>query len=460
MSDGSTVTNYGTVAGGAVTTSGTSGNGVALSGGVLVNYGSIRSGSAGSATAGLGVLATGSAATLQNGGADGNGTITGGVTMDNYANQVTLHAGSAITGHLNIGTSTSATLALAASGSGSQLYSDAVTGSTTFSGALAKEGTGTWTLDAALAPASVALNAGTLVLGHANSIGSAGTISFGGGTLRTSANNTTDHSSRFSSAASQHYAIDSNSQNVTLASALTSSGGSFTKSGLGSITLTGTNTYTGATTITAGLLTVNGDNSSSALTTVGAGATLGGSGTVGTLVVQNGATIAPGNSPGTLAVDGNVTWQAGGNYNWQLVDALGTAGTGWDTLAISGELNLTALSSGNPFNLNLWSLSSAEATTGDAQNFTSGGNFSWTIATAAGGITGFDSDDFIIYTAATNGTNGFTNDLTGGTFSLAVVDGNKLNLVYQQTSAVPEPSSHLALLGLLSAGLLTRRRKV
>ena len=84
--------------------------------------------------------------------------------------------------------------------------------------------------------------------------------------------------------------------------------------------------------------------------------------------------------------------------------------------------------------------------------------FAWTIATAAGGIRGFDASDFSIHTAATNGTNGFTNDLSGGTFSLAVVDGNNLNLVYQQTSAVPEPSGHLALLALGSAGLLTRRR--
>jgi autotransporter-associated beta strand protein len=235
--------------------------------------------------------------------------------------------------------------------------------------------------------------------------------------------------------------------------------GGLAKAGTGTLTLTGTNTYSGATTVTAGLLTVNGDNSSSA-TTVGAGATLGGSGTIGALVVQNGATIAPGNSPGTLAVDGNVTWQGGGNYNWQLVNALGSAGTGWDTLAINGELNLGALSSANPFNLNLWSLSSAEATAGDVQNFASSGNFSWTIATATGGIRDFNAGNFRIHTAATNGTNGFTNDLTGGAFSLAVVDGNQLNLVYQQTSAVPEPTGHLALLALLSGGLLTRRRKV
>jgi hypothetical protein len=39
-----------------------------------------------------------------------------------------------------------------------------------------------------------------------------------------------------------------------------------------------------------------------------------------------------------------------------------------------------------------------------------------------------------------------------------VLDGNKLNLVYQGLSAVPEPTSHLALSALGSAGLLTRRR--
>ena len=84
--------------------------------------------------------------------------------------------------------------------------------------------------------------------------------------------------------------------------------------------------------------------------------------------------------------------------------------------------------------------------------------FSWTIATATGGIRGFDAGDFSIHTAAINGTTRFTNNLSGGTFSLAVVDGNQLNLVYNELSAVPEPSSHLALLGLGSAGLLTRCR--
>ena len=336
------------------------------------------------------------------------------------------------------------------------------------SGVLEKQGTGTLTLSGANTySGGTKISAGTLAVGNANALGTGG-LTVNGGTLDlkgtgvsvSDLSGTSTSGVITSSVAAAVTLTASSASNSSFAGVIQNGSGtmSLAKGGSGTLTLTGTNTYSGATTVTAGLLTVNGDISRSSLTTVGAGATLGGSGTIGALVVENGATIAPGNSPGTLWASGNVTWQAGGNYNWQLVDALGTAGTGWDFLAIGGALDLTALSSANPFNLNLWSLSSAEATTGVAQNFSSGSPISWTIATALGGITGFNAGNFRIHTAATNGTSGFTNDLSGGTFSLAVVDGNKLNLVYQQTSAVPEPSGHLALLGLGSAGLLTRRR--
>jgi autotransporter-associated beta strand protein len=329
MSAGSTVTNYGTVAGGAVTTSGTSGNGVALTGGgTLVNYGTIRSGSAGSATAGVGVVATGAAATLQNGGADGNGTISGGVTMDSFANQVTLHAGSAISGNLNTGTSTSATLTLTDPGSGgSQAYSGAVTGTTSFSGALVKEGSGTWTLDTALAPGSVAINAGTLAVGHASAIGSSGTISFGGGTLQASASNTTDYSDRFSNAADQQYKLDTNGQNVTLASALTSSGGSVTKLGSGTLVLSGSNSFNGALTISGGIVSLannaavagsSGINlgAGTGLSYTGAAATIDRNisvtGGTGTLRNTGGATLA---LSGNLSKNGTVLSFAGGSFS-------------------------------------------------------------------------------------------------------------------------------------------------
>ena len=111
---------------------------------------------------------------------------------------------------------------------------------------LSKSGAGTLLLYGPNAyTGGTTLNGGTLALGHADAIGASGTISFGGGTLQSSEMNTADYSARFSNAASQQYKIDSNGQSVTLASNLTSSGGSFTKLGNGTVTLTGANTYSG-----------------------------------------------------------------------------------------------------------------------------------------------------------------------------------------------------------------------
>jgi autotransporter-associated beta strand protein len=250
--------------------------------------------------------------------------------------------------------------------------------------------------------------------------------------------------------------VGGNNSSTTYAGVL-SGGGSLIKAGSGALTLSGTNTYTGATTVAAGQLTVNGSNSSSSLTTVQSGATLGGSGTVGALALQSGGTIAPGNSPGTLSVIGTTTWAGGGNYNWQLLDATGTAGSGWDTVSITGALDLTNLTLGSPFNVNVWSLSTFAGSGGNALNFNSSLSYSWTIASASSGITGFDANEFSIYTTAVNGTNGFSNPFTG-TFSVGVT-GNNLNLNYDPTP-VPEPGSTLAVLALFSSGVLNRRKRV
>ena len=87
------------------------------------------------------------------------------------------------------------------------------------------------------------------------------------------------------------------------------------------------------------------------------GQTLQGIGTVsGAMTVASGATLSPGNSPGNLNT-GALTFASGGNYNWQILNATGTAGTDWDLITVGGTLNITA-TSGSKFNLNLWSLSS------------------------------------------------------------------------------------------------------
>lgn len=112
---------------------------------------------------------------------------------------------------------------------------------------------------------TTAINAGVLELGSSGALGTTGTISFGGGTLRFTASNTTDYSSRFSTAAGQAYSLNTNGQDVTLATALTSSGGTLTKLGNGMLTTIAANTYAGATTVNGGTLQIGNGGTTGSL---------------------------------------------------------------------------------------------------------------------------------------------------------------------------------------------------
>jgi hypothetical protein len=152
-----------------------------------------------------------------------------------------------------------------------------------------------------------------------------------------------------------------------------------------------------------------------------------------------------------------MTWLPGGDFNWKISDAEGEPGTGWSVLALGGGLDLTGLSVGNPFAINLWSLASlAPETNGAAANFDPTTNYEWTILTAAGGITGFDSGLFTVNPFATNGTGGFVNGLDGGSLSV-LRDGDSLKVVF---TAVPEPATLvLAAMGLATAACRYMRRR-
>jgi autotransporter-associated beta strand protein len=259
----------------------------------------------------------------------GNNTYTGVTTIN--ASTVSVGDGS-ITGSIVGDVANSGTLTF--NRSNDLTYGGVISGT----GAVSKSGGGTLTLTGASTyTGGTTISAGTLSLGSANAIGTSGTVTFGGGTLQYSASNTSDNSARFSNAASQQYSIDTNSENVTLASNLTSTGGSFTKIGAGTLTLTGNNSYDGGTTVSEGKLVVNGSISTST-TIVSSGATLGGSGTVGALTINSGGFVTPGNSPGILTVNGNYT-QAG-EYTAEIADT--NAGSGYDQINVLGTVDITS----------------------------------------------------------------------------------------------------------------------
>ncbi len=135
--------------------------------------------------------------------------------------------------------------------------------------------------------------------------------------------------------------IDTDGHNIGIAPRFAGTGG-LTKDGLGTLTLTGANSYAGETLVNAGALLVNGDQSAATGSmTVFAGATLGGAGTVGGNVdVQNGAILAPGESAGTLTINGNLSLAGGSILNYEFGQADVAGGALNDLVNVGGNLTL------------------------------------------------------------------------------------------------------------------------
>ncbi len=120
--------------------------------------------------------------------------------------------------------------------------------------------------------------------------------------------------------------------------AVISGTGALAKRGAGTLDLTGISTLTGATTVEAGRLQVDGSLAASAVT-VQNGGTLGGSGIVGDVTVTSGGTVAPGAGSATA------TLQVVNNYDQDTGSVLhvnaNTAG-GSDQVLISGDATVDA----------------------------------------------------------------------------------------------------------------------
>ena len=223
-------------------------------------------------------------------------------------------------------------------------------------------------------------------------------------------------------------------------------GGLLNKLGDGVLVLSGANNnYSGATTVSAGTLMVNGTSTASAIT-VNSGASLGGSGSVGGVTLSAGSLLKPGNSPGNLTASSSV-WNSGATYEWQISSLTGTAGTNWDLFTVSGALDLTNLSSSAKFNLTLDS-------GGVLAGFSDTADYSWTFAKAAS-ITGITTDVGTDITSLFNIASGNFNGGVAPTNGFKVLVGETTG-GYTSLNIVPEPSTP-ALMGLGMVALLAVR---
>jgi outer membrane autotransporter protein len=208
-------------------------------------------------------------------------------------------------------------------------------------GTLNKAGAGTLALTANNTyTGGTTVNEGLIRFQTGANLGTGG-ITLDGGGLQWATGNTLDISTRLNALGSNGAVLDTNGNNVTLASALTGANGQLIKQGAGTLTLTGNNTYDGVTQIDAGDVVVGnggttgsiaGDivnntqlsiNRSDAATLAGA---ISGAGTL--VQAGTGTTILTGNNTYT----GNTLVNAGGLQ-------LGNGGTSG---SLAGNVSLAA----------------------------------------------------------------------------------------------------------------------
>ena len=293
-----------------------------------------------------------------------------------------------------------------------------------------------------------------IVSGHNHVWSSNNTVTTNGGTGNTmTGSNINTNSGGAAGTLTFNVADGTDASDLTVSTTI-SNEGSIDKIGLGTLTFTGANSYSGTTTVNAGTLSLASGSSHSGS---GAYTVNGGILEIATGVDLSGhamniaGVISPGNSPGTAAT-GAQTWLDGGSYLWEINNSDGTKGVdeGWDWLDITGELDLTNLATGG-FTIDIASL-----TTANDPGFAAGFSYSGLaygdafgstfIIASADTISGFDDGLFILDDS----------DFINGKLEWSISESGT-DLVLSAVF-VPEPSS-AALLGLGGLALMLRRKR-
>jgi autotransporter-associated beta strand protein len=321
----------------------------------------------------------------------------------------------------------------------------------------------------------ITLNSGRLGLSSGNSLGSSGfgNLVINGGTLQAQRNTTNENSNNITISNSFTYGssdqpnriLNTGIGAVSLSNSVTintfsgdlqiggaigdgGNGRGITKTGAGTLTLAGANTYSGTTTVTAGSLILgsSGSVASSSVLDVASGATLNvsavsggfvvgtnqtlrGSGSVVGNTTINGA-LQPGSSPGLLSLSNNLTLGSTAVVTME-INGAGTRGTAFDAvnvgnlLTYDGALTLsigTTFAEGN-YSFDLFDFGSQA---GSFDSVALGGSYSGSLTDNGLGVWGL-----------TSGTETWTFYEDTGVLDLGVV---------------PEPSTY-ALLALAAAGV-------
>ncbi|HVS53743.1 MAG TPA: autotransporter-associated beta strand repeat-containing protein [Opitutaceae bacterium] len=257
----------------------------------------------------------------------------------------------------------------------------------------------------------------------------AANLVFNGGTLQYNGNTaSTDRNFTINSGKNAIVSVNSSSTTLTMSGAGAASTGGFSKTGPGTLVLSGANLFTGTTSVNGGKLFVNG--SLAGAVSVGNGAILGGSGTINGLgTIQSGAHLAPGVSVGTLTFTSGLTLNSGSILDFDV-------GTGSDKIFVTGGTLSGPVTGSITLNLS------------NSGGFVAGTYtlFDFTGASIAG--SSFDTTDFVFGSLPAG---------TSANYSLSIVS-NQLQLT-STVSAVPEPSTYAALIGAAALGAAGWRRR-